>query len=31
LEVSARRVDYIITKCNPNEAPAAEEREDIPF
>lgn len=31
LEVSARRVDYIITKRNPNEAPAAEEREDIPF
>jgi len=32
LEVTARRVDYIITKRNPNEAPATNyEDETIPF
>lgn len=31
LEVTARRVDYIITKHNPNEAPPEEANEDIPF
>ena len=31
LEVTARRVDYIITKHNPNEAPQDETSEDIPF
>lgn len=31
LEVSARRVDYIITKRNPNEAPAQQDDEKIPF
>ena len=31
LEVSARRVDYLITKLNPNEAPADEDADPIPF
>jgi single-strand DNA-binding protein len=31
LEVTARRVDYIITKRNPNEASPDEENKDIPF
>ena len=31
LEVSARRVDYLVTKRNPNEPPAQEKDEQIPF
>lgn len=31
LEITASRVDYIITKRNPNQAPDAEEEDRIPF
>lgn len=31
LEVSARRIDYIITKRNPNEPPAKQDDKKIPF
>jgi single-strand DNA-binding protein len=31
LEITARRVDYIITRRNPSEAPPDEDSEDIPF
>jgi single-strand DNA-binding protein len=31
LEITARRVDYIITKRNPSEASPDEDTEDIPF
>jgi hypothetical protein len=31
LEVTARRVDYLVTKRNPNEPPAQQDDEKIPF
>lgn len=31
LEVSARRVDYLLTKRNPNEPPAQQDESQIPF